>query len=346
MYAASLLVLGHWEEAADAYAKAAEHDPRPERRAALRPGGRPVRAGPDAEAEQEVAAATAVNRDWPEGVLGLARAAIMDEKTRDNPDGPAVGADLGQARDSLPGKAVARSTSTRLASATPPTATSPRRRAVPVVAPARPGRPLGEPAPRPAAVLRAEAGAVGGVGGGAAACLPPPSHLATPPPSASGIELTNLVLARANLNRVWIPTFIPTAERRKQVKLRIRADLVITEQRYEGRLCHVVKDPVSLKYYRFNQQEYYVFERLNGGEHAGGHPQGVREAVRPGPADPGGPGRVRPPARDRRAGPARVAERRPASCSTSAASSGGPSGSRRSPTSCTSRSRSSTRTAC
>src|SRR3954463_12049280 len=61
------------------------------------------------------------------------------------------------------------------------------------------------------------------------------------------------------------PTFIPTAERRKQVKLRIRADLSITEQRYEGRLCHVVKDPVSLKYYRFNQQEYYVFERLTGG---------------------------------------------------------------------------------
>jgi putative peptide zinc metalloprotease protein len=61
------------------------------------------------------------------------------------------------------------------------------------------------------------------------------------------------------------PTFIPTAERRKQVKLRIRADLFITEQKYEGRLCHVVKDPVSLKYYRFNKQEYYVFERLTGG---------------------------------------------------------------------------------
>jgi len=60
------------------------------------------------------------------------------------------------------------------------------------------------------------------------------------------------------------PTFIPTAERRKQVKLRTRMDLVISEQRYEGRLCHVVKDPVSLKYYRFNQQEYYVFEKLNG----------------------------------------------------------------------------------
>jgi putative peptide zinc metalloprotease protein len=61
------------------------------------------------------------------------------------------------------------------------------------------------------------------------------------------------------------PTFIPTAERRKQVKLRIRHDLAITEQKYEGRICQVVKDPVSLKYYRFNAQEYFVFERLTGG---------------------------------------------------------------------------------
>lgn len=60
------------------------------------------------------------------------------------------------------------------------------------------------------------------------------------------------------------PTFIPTAERRKQVRLRTRLDLVITPQKYEGKWCQVVKDPVSLKYYRFNQHEYFVFQRLNG----------------------------------------------------------------------------------
>jgi putative peptide zinc metalloprotease protein len=60
------------------------------------------------------------------------------------------------------------------------------------------------------------------------------------------------------------PTYIPTAERRKQVKLQTRKDLGVTPQKYEGRLCHVVKDPVSLKYYRFNTQEYFVYERLNG----------------------------------------------------------------------------------
>ncbi|WP_020471037.1 site-2 protease family protein [Zavarzinella formosa] len=60
------------------------------------------------------------------------------------------------------------------------------------------------------------------------------------------------------------PTFIPTAERRKQVRLRTRMDLVITPQKYEGKWCQVVKDPVSLKYYRFNQHEYFVFQRLSG----------------------------------------------------------------------------------
>jgi putative peptide zinc metalloprotease protein len=54
-------------------------------------------------------------------------------------------------------------------------------------------------------------------------------------------------------------------ERRKQVKLKIRPDLQHTEQRYEGKRFHVIKDPVCLKYYRFNQQEYFVFSLFDGG---------------------------------------------------------------------------------
>ncbi|MFO0935309.1 MAG: biotin/lipoyl-binding protein [Gemmataceae bacterium] len=54
------------------------------------------------------------------------------------------------------------------------------------------------------------------------------------------------------------------AERRKQVRLRVRPDLQITEQKYEGKTCHVVKDPVCLRYYRFNKQEYYVFQLFDG----------------------------------------------------------------------------------
>jgi putative peptide zinc metalloprotease protein len=59
-------------------------------------------------------------------------------------------------------------------------------------------------------------------------------------------------------------TFTSRADRRKQVRLRLRSDLKFTEQRYEGKLCHVVKDPVSLRYYRFNDQEYFVVKRLDG----------------------------------------------------------------------------------
>jgi len=54
------------------------------------------------------------------------------------------------------------------------------------------------------------------------------------------------------------------AARRKQVRLRIRPDLDHVEQRYEGKRFYVIKDPVCLKYYRFNQQEYYVFKLFDG----------------------------------------------------------------------------------
>src|SRR5438876_7347092 len=54
------------------------------------------------------------------------------------------------------------------------------------------------------------------------------------------------------------------AERRKQVRLKVRPDLQIFEQKYEGKLYHVVKDPVCLRYYRFNKQEYFVFSLFDG----------------------------------------------------------------------------------
>ena len=57
------------------------------------------------------------------------------------------------------------------------------------------------------------------------------------------------------------------AERRKLVRLKVRPDLQHVEQRYEGKRFHVVKDPVCLRYYRFNQQEYYVFSLFDG-QHA------------------------------------------------------------------------------
>ena len=54
------------------------------------------------------------------------------------------------------------------------------------------------------------------------------------------------------------------AERRKQVRLRVRPDLNITPQKYEGMTYYVVKDPVSLRYYRFKEQEYFLLQLLDG----------------------------------------------------------------------------------
>ncbi|MCC6419787.1 MAG: efflux RND transporter periplasmic adaptor subunit [Gemmataceae bacterium] len=54
-------------------------------------------------------------------------------------------------------------------------------------------------------------------------------------------------------------------ERRKKVRLRVRPDLQVTPQKYEGRTYYVVKDPVSLRYYRFKEQEHFLIRQMDGG---------------------------------------------------------------------------------
>src|SRR5947209_12821627 len=53
-------------------------------------------------------------------------------------------------------------------------------------------------------------------------------------------------------------------ERRKQLRIRLRADLAIEPQRYEGRTYFVVKDPVSLRYYRLKDNEQFLLQFLDG----------------------------------------------------------------------------------
>jgi putative peptide zinc metalloprotease protein len=53
-------------------------------------------------------------------------------------------------------------------------------------------------------------------------------------------------------------------ERRKRVRLRLRGDLSITPQKYEGRTYFVVKDPVSLRYYRFKEEEHFLLGFMDG----------------------------------------------------------------------------------
>jgi putative peptide zinc metalloprotease protein len=53
-------------------------------------------------------------------------------------------------------------------------------------------------------------------------------------------------------------------ERRKKVRLRVRLDLDINPQKYEGRTYYVIKDPVSLRYYRFKEQEHFLIQMMDG----------------------------------------------------------------------------------
>ena len=59
----------------------------------------------------------------------------------------------------------------------------------------------------------------------------------------------------------------------RPLRLRLRGDLVAREQRYQGRRSWVVKDPLSLKYYRFEEEEYALLTWLDGNESL----QGLRD---------------------------------------------------------------------
>src|SRR5712692_2595287 len=53
-------------------------------------------------------------------------------------------------------------------------------------------------------------------------------------------------------------------ERRKHVKLRMRSDLAVEPQKYEGRTYYVLKDPVSLRYYRYTEKECFLVRLMDG----------------------------------------------------------------------------------
>lgn len=53
-------------------------------------------------------------------------------------------------------------------------------------------------------------------------------------------------------------------ERRKRLRIRLRPDLTIDAHRYEGRTFYVVKDPVSLRYYRLKDNEHFLLQFLDG----------------------------------------------------------------------------------
>jgi putative peptide zinc metalloprotease protein len=55
-----------------------------------------------------------------------------------------------------------------------------------------------------------------------------------------------------------------TASTSRPLNLRLRADLHRVRQQFQGRDCWVLKDPLRLKYFRFEEEEYWLLQQLDG----------------------------------------------------------------------------------
>ena len=55
-----------------------------------------------------------------------------------------------------------------------------------------------------------------------------------------------------------------TSSSSRPLRLHRRPDLTVQRQSYQGRDYWVIKDPISLKYYRFEEEEYALLEMLDG----------------------------------------------------------------------------------
>lgn len=51
---------------------------------------------------------------------------------------------------------------------------------------------------------------------------------------------------------------------RRKIKVRLRPDLIINRQRHAGQTYFIVKDPVSLRYYRFREEELFLLQQFDG----------------------------------------------------------------------------------
>jgi putative peptide zinc metalloprotease protein len=55
-----------------------------------------------------------------------------------------------------------------------------------------------------------------------------------------------------------------SASTSRPISLRLRSDLGVLRQQYQGRDFWVLKDPLRLKYFRFEEEEYWLLQQLNG----------------------------------------------------------------------------------
>src|SRR5919206_3202254 len=57
---------------------------------------------------------------------------------------------------------------------------------------------------------------------------------------------------------------MPVGQAAEHLVLKLRPDLVVQPQFYEGMTHYVVKDPIGLKYFRFKVEEYFLLQQLDG----------------------------------------------------------------------------------
>src|SRR6516165_714912 len=56
----------------------------------------------------------------------------------------------------------------------------------------------------------------------------------------------------------------PFGQAAEHLKVRLRPDLVVQPQFYEGMTHYVIKDPLALKYFRFKIEEYFLLQQFDG----------------------------------------------------------------------------------
>ncbi|HEV3166937.1 MAG TPA: peptidase M50, partial [Isosphaeraceae bacterium] len=63
-----------------------------------------------------------------------------------------------------------------------------------------------------------------------------------------------------------VPSLVPShaGQAAEHLKVKLRPDLIVQPQFYEGMTHYVVKDPIALKYFRFKIEEYFLLQQFDG----------------------------------------------------------------------------------
>ena len=57
---------------------------------------------------------------------------------------------------------------------------------------------------------------------------------------------------------------LPAGQAAEHLKIKLRPDLIVQPQFYEGMTHYVVKDPIALKYFRFKIEEFFLLQQFDG----------------------------------------------------------------------------------